>query len=224
MVRPFQFTLLTTLVVLSVRAQNAPAPLAPPPAVTPAGGGTVTALGAEKRSEIPAPHAISPEVAAQLAASRPKFSPVAPPPPAKPEEELPDLRETDKPKNTIVRLPKFVVQEPKPPVFTERALAPNPKALAQIAMRRYFTEADRAMNRFQLPLFSPMSSDGLTSNERRALAMYYEDERLRNMADVADNTNMVMKSDAAAGKKMQDVSRQTFMRWQDFGWNGGDKK
>jgi hypothetical protein len=219
MVRPFQLALLLpALAVGTLHAQNVPPPLAvPSPAgVTPADGAAATAR------TTPAPQralrAISPEVAAQLAASRPKFTPVAPPPPPKPEEEMPDLRETDKPKNTIVRLPKFVVQEPKSPIFREQDIHTK-QGLANLAMRRYLTETDRALNRFRLPLFSTFSTNGGSgSNEDRALAMYFEDERLKEMADAADRTNMVMKSDAAAGAKMKDVNQQTFMRWSDIGW------
>jgi hypothetical protein len=204
-------------------AQSLPSPLATPekPAVTPAAGATAQPLAPAPQRTV---HAISPDVAAQLAASRPKFTPVAPPPPPKPEEEMPDLRETDKPKNTIVRLPKYIVQEPRPPVFRELDIHTK-QGLANLAMRRYMSETDRALNRFRIPLFSAFSTNGGSgSNEDRALAMYYEDERLKNMADIADNTNMVMKSDSTEGKKMQGVSQQTFMRWQDFGWQGGNKK
>ncbi len=214
MVRPVRFFLcLLALVSGALRAQP-PAPTAAPAAVSPVDGTPATVVSATPKPRVQ--RAISPEVAAQLAASRPKFTPVAPPPPpTKSEEELPDMREIDKPKNTIVRLPKYVVQEQRPPVFTEREIHTK-QGLANLAMRRYLTETDRALNRFTLPLFG-------ISNADRALAMYAEDERLKNMGDVADQTNMVMKSDAAAGKKVQDVSRQTFMRWQDFGWQGGNK-
>ena len=198
------------LTALSVRAQLAPASSLPDPASSASGQPSAA------RAKAPAPRAISSDVAAQLAASRPKFSPVAPPPPPKPESELPDLRETDKPKNTIVRLPKFVVQEPRPPVFRERDIYTK-KGLETLAMRRYLSETDRILNRFTLPLFG-------ISSAQRAMAMYEEDERLKNMSDVADHTNMVMKSDSAAGTKMKGDAQQTFMRWQDFGWNGGNKK
>ncbi len=227
MVRPVHLLTLPLALAASTLAAQPPPILAAPAAVTP-GAGTTTATAADadnaapsssRKSLPPAVHTMSPEVSAQLAASRPKFSPLPPPPPPKPESELADLRETDKPKNTIVRLPKFVVQEPRPPVFTERTFARTTKDLAQVAMRRYMTDADRAMNRFTLPLFSVSHTPGLSANEDRALAMYYEDERLKNMADIADNTNMVMKSDAAAGAKMQNTSRDMFMHWQDFGYN-----
>ncbi len=215
--------LLPALAGIALRAQ-APAPLAAKPAEQPAAAPAANAAPTKIAGKQLAPRTISPEVAAQLAASRPKFAPVAPPPPPKPEEDLPDLRDIDKPKNTIIRLPKVVVQEQRPPVFTERELAPNPKALAAIAMRRYFTETDRALNRFRLPLFAVSGTPGLKANEDRALAMYYEDERLKNMADIADQTNMVMKSDATAGKAVQGAARDTFFRWQDFGWQSSGKK
>jgi hypothetical protein len=217
MVRPFHLALLLpVLVALPVRGQNAPTPPAAPASVTPAEGIASQASAApamSKRIENAPPRAISPEVAAQLAASRPKFSPTPPP---KPEEDLPDLREIDKPKNTIVRLPQYVVHAPRPPIFRERDIYTQ-QGLANLAMRRYFTETDRALNRFTLPLFAMTNSD-------RALAMYAEDERLKNMADVADNTNMVMKSDPAAGQKMKDAAQQTFIRWSDFGWQGSGPK
>lgn len=126
------------------------------------------------------------------------------------------MRETDKPKNTIVRLPKFVVQERLPAVFTERDIY-SKKGLENLAMRRYLTETDRVLNRFKLPLFG-------TSNADRAMAMYAEDERLKNMSDVADRTNMVMKSNAADGAKVKSQAQDTFMRWQDIGWQGGKAK
>src|SRR4051812_3031645 len=54
---------------------------------------------------------ISGEVAAALAAASPKYTPPAPKPEPKPEAEQVDMRDVDKPKNGIVRLPKYIVQE-----------------------------------------------------------------------------------------------------------------
>jgi hypothetical protein len=201
------------LLGLTAPANAQPAPLAA--RVSP-GDGTSTATTAPRRER-----AISSGVAAALAASMPKYAPPPPKPPPVPEEDLPDLRDIDKPKNTIVRLPSYIVREPKPPVFTERDLSTNQKGLAQIAMRRYFTEADRALNRFMLPLFATSHYFGLTANESYALDIYYEDERLKNMADVADQTNMIMKANPAAGSQLKTDAQKTFMRWSDMGWNGG---
>ncbi|MSU23811.1 MAG: hypothetical protein EXS32_08310 [Opitutus sp.] len=180
-------------------------PLASPPTAT-AASPAAPAPSAAKR-----PRAISPEAAAALAATMPKYAPPPPRPPPTPEEDLPDLRETDKPRNAIIRLPKYIVQEPKSPIFRERDINTK-QGLANIAMRRYLSEADRALNRFRLPLF------GL-SNAERALAMYAEDERLKNMADLADNTNMVMRSDPAAGAKVKEAAQNTYQRWSDFSYS-----
>lgn len=161
-----------------------------------------------------APHhrmrVISPEVAAQLSASVPKFTPAPPPPKPTPEDEQPDLRDIDKPKNSIIRLPKYVVHEKPPAVLSERAVNTQ-KGLADIAMKRYLTEAYRAMNPFTLPLFG-------TSPEATAMSMYAEDERLKNMSDLKDDAAMVSASDKAAGMYVKRQVDQTFIRPGDFDW------
>lgn len=164
--------------------------------------------------------AISPEVAAQLAASAPKFTP--PPPKAEPkpepktEEQLVDMRDIDKPRNAIIRLPKYIVREPTPPVFTERAINTQ-KGLTAIAMSRYISETDRALNRFTIPLFG-------TSTEKRALAMYAEDERLKNMAEMKDTARAAAQSDPEQGTYILRESQKTYMRTSDFGWRGDSSK
>jgi hypothetical protein len=160
--------------------------------------------------------AISPEIAHQLRAMTPNYTPPAPKPAPKPDEEQVDLRDIDKPRNGIVRLPKYIVQEPKTPVLSERAITTD-KGLADIAVRRYISEVDRALNRFTLPLFG-------TSMEARALQMYAEAERLKNMSDLADNANTVSKSDPAAGEYVRREAQKTYMRTSDFGWSSGEPR
>ncbi len=152
---------------------------------------------------------ISPDVAAQLSAAAPKFT-AAPPPKPTPEEEQPDLRDIDKPKNSIIRLPKYVVHEKPPPVLAEHVVNTS-KGLAEIAMKRYLTETYRALNSFTLPLFG-------RSAEANALAMYAEDERLKNMADLKDDAALVSASDKAAGMYVKRQVDQTFLRSGDFDW------
>jgi hypothetical protein len=160
--------------------------------------------------------AVSSEVAAALAAMSPKYTPPPPKPEPKPEEEKPDLRDIDKPKNTIVRLNPVYVREPRPAVFTERSIHTE-KGLTAIAMRRYISDADRALNRFTLPLFG-------ISSEARALAMYAEDERLKNMADLEADAAAASKSDAAAGTYIRKEAQKTYLRSSDFGWSSGPPK
>ena len=101
-----------------------------------------------------------------------------PPPPPKPEvDEEMDLRDVDRPKNEIVRLPKYTVTAKKPEVFTDRQLYTQ-EELKKLAMARYLKPLDRnLLNRWTIP--------GLgMSNEQRAMDQYLADERLQNMANM----------------------------------------
>lgn len=190
------------------------------PAVAPASS-PVLAPGAAERAPAPTPtakraRAISPEAAAALAAASPKYEPPQPKPPPTPEAEQIDLRDVDKPKNQIIRLPKYIVQEPKPALLSERAVHTQ-KGLEEIAMRRFISETDRALNRFTLPLFG-------TSMKARAMAMYEEEERLRNMSDLHDAAVSTALVDRSAGAYILKESQQTFLRSSDFGWGGMNNK
>lgn len=160
--------------------------------------------------------AISSGVASQLAAAMPKYAPPAPAKEPEPAREMVDMREVDKPRNTIIRLPDYVVKEPTPPVFTERAIMTD-KGLADIAVRRYMSEADRALNRFTLPLFG-------TSMESRALAMYAEEERLQNMAAIEDAAQTVSVSDAASGAYIRREGQKTYLRSSQFGYRSSNSE
>jgi hypothetical protein len=189
------------------------------PAATPPGSGNpiVAGPGTDRPNPASAPRAprrsrvISADVAAQLSAAAPKFTPPPPPKPAAAaEEEQEDLREIDKPKNGIIRLPKYVVREPAPPVLNERAV--NTKAgLADIAKKRYLSDAYNALNGFTLPLFG-------TSPESRAMSMYEEDERLRNMASLSEDARLVGATDKEAGQYVKRQAQQTYSRPGDFDW------
>ncbi len=116
-------------------------------------------------------HALSSDVAATLASVLPKYNPAP-----KAREEPADLRETDKPKNGIIRLPKYevrVTKEPKPMVFTETELLTG-KGMAEIAMKR-----------------NPGLHIGniFGWNTGIAIMMYQEQLRLNNMADMDDLAN-----------------------------------
>ncbi len=198
---PFTFLVVALLVGLASARAQTPSP-APAPSEAP------------RRAR-----AISPEVAASLAAAMPKYTPPKPVE-KKPEEELPDARETDKPKNGIVRLPKYVVREPKAPIFRERDIN-TPQGLANIAMKRYITETDRALNRWNL--FGTQSSSGTDATTARALQMYAEDERLKNMADLKDDAGLVSARDKAAGAYILREAQQTTMRTGDYGWQNNRK-
>jgi hypothetical protein len=231
-----------TLAVATGLSAQAPAP-APDTATSettsPATAALVTKPAAPASTQ-PAPkrnRAISGDVAAMLSATMPKFTPPAAPAPAPTAAEIAqkkadaeaaakaeaeaDLRDADKPKNGIVRLPKYVVQEQRPVILKEKDIN-KAEGLRALAMRRYTTDAGRALNRFSVPLFAAWSpgSDKGSTTEQRAMFMYYEDERLKNMSDLADNANMIMRSDAKAGTAAKDEVQKTYMRASEFGYNG----
>jgi hypothetical protein len=151
---------------------------------------------------------ISSGVASALAASMPKYNP---PPKPNPDDEDVDLRDVDKPRNGIIRLPKYTVQEKKPPVFRERDIFTR-GGLADLAKSRYLTATDRVLNRVTLPLFG-------TSAEARAMAMYAEDERLNNMSDLKETARDVGYLDPAEGAYIKRVTEQTYMRDSGFGYD-----
>ena len=153
---------------------------------------------------------ISPEIAAQLSAATPKFIPPPPKAETPPEDDQTDLRDVDKPKNGIIRLPKYVVTQPRPPVLSERAVYTK-TGLADLAMKRYLTEGYRAMNRYTLPLFG-------TAADARAMQMYEEDERLKNIWSLNEDARMVSSSDKAAGLYVKRQVQETYMHAPDFDW------
>jgi len=146
---------------------------------------------------------MSDEVAASLATGMPKYNPPKPVEP-KADEDLPDLRETDQPRNRIIRLPKYVVKEPRPPVFNERDLHTK-SGMADLAMRR------NAGLKFG-------DLGGL--NQPIGLMMYQEQERLDNMANLADDAKTAKRAgDTAASDYIMRESTRAYFRPSDFAWN-----
>lgn len=151
------------------------------------------------------PRSVSPAMSAQLTASLPKFNatlpksetailgsePAADVPPA----NLPtDWREIDKPRNTIIRLPEYVVQEQIPPVMKERTIE-TPKA-----------RLDRALKRnpgLRFGSFWIFRNDGI------ALAMQEEEERLERMRETQDLLTLLPVSEQ---KQLKPVVDRAFMR------------
>jgi len=151
---------------------------------------------------------ISPEVAAALAAGMPKYDPPKPVAP-KDEEDLPDMRDVDKPRNQIIRLPDYVVREKRPPVFRERDINTT-KGLSALAMKRYFSETARALNRYTIPLFG-------MSQEAYANMLYAEDERLENIASLK-STAADLKALGADGTAISREVDRTYIRTSDYGY------
>ncbi len=168
---------------------------------------TLPGLRAQQTSEEAAEQArrerpVSAGVAAALAAAMPKYDPPKPVEP-KPEEELSDLRETDRPRNSIIRLPDYVVQEKKPPVFRERDLRSG-------AERRAF-----AMKTYAGLNLGPLGG----MNKNVAVLMLQEEERKEDIVAFSDLARTGSIDDPQAGRYYKKLSDQTYTRSNEWASN-----
>jgi hypothetical protein len=142
---------------------------------------------------------VSPAVAAALAEGLPKFSPPTPTP--TPEAGEPeDMRDVDRPRNEIKRLPKFVVQESRPPIFRQRDLFTS-EGLADLAFKAH-------------P--GLLFGNFLGLNSGVAQQMLEDDQRLENISDLKDTAHaMILGGDVAEGEYILQKSQETYMRTND---------
>jgi len=136
-----------------------------------------------------------------------------PPPPPKPQDDEVDLRDIDKPQNTIIRLPKYTVTARRPPVFSDRGLYTQ-EQLRRLAMARYLSALDkRLLNRWT---FADIGLAIGTSNADRAMEMYLEDERLQNMSAKQQQISILrVTGNTDAAQQMKSEYYDMFLRPQD---------
>jgi len=146
--------------------------------------------------------AISKDLSSALSAGY-KYNP---PPPPKPEAEDVDLREVDKPRNGIIRLPKYVVEGTRPPVFNNRNLY-SKEMLRRLAYQKYISSFGRnVLNRYRLPIIGGGA-------EAYAMMQYEAEERKQNMAEMDDKISMYRVSgDNDEAASLKDDTQRTFMR------------
>lgn len=140
----------------------------------------------------PAPRAISPEAAAKLAALAPKFSVADTPVPNPAARE----RDPDRPRNTIIRLPNYIVTEPKIKMPKQREML-TPKGRLELALKRY------PGLRF--------GNIGFLRNDGIALMMYEEDLRLERMREMADLLSLLPAS-LQANPEVKHSAQEIFIR------------
>jgi hypothetical protein len=140
--------------------------------------------------------AISPTAAEKLAAAAPKYFP----PPIGPKAVEPgaDLREVDKPRNGIIRLPSYLVQEEKLPALKPRDML-TPQGGLDLAYRRH--------PGLRFGNFWIFRNDGI------ALFMLEEEMRLERQRESYDLVSLLPTTEAKKTKAMVD---QAFSR-TDFG-------
>ncbi len=184
MIRPL--FLLCLAFAPALAAQTAPAPEAP----TTSAPATTTSYSLEERANT--------RLSSQLADSMPKYSPPKPPPPPSPEV---DIRDVDKPRNTIKRLPKYMVRAPRPPVFREQDIYTN-DGLGALGVKKY-----AGLN------LSPIL------NQKVGEQMIRDDQRTANMADLEDTASDIgrgTKSDAAESEFIRKESTDTYLRQESW--------
>jgi hypothetical protein len=206
------------LALLAAAAQAAaqetvpPSPAAKPAAAAAAGDASSPIFTARHGDSIPQPatdadgmtRTVSPGIAAALAEGMPKYSPPTPTPAATAEPQ--DMRDIDKPKNDIPRLPKYVVHELRPPVFRVRDLYTD-AGLVALSLKAH--PGLRIGNIFGL-------------NSGVAYQMYLDDEKQANVADLTDTAHaMALGGDAAEGRYILQATQDTYMQpGTDMTWTG----
>jgi hypothetical protein len=220
------FALLTAALALAAPAawaQSAAAPavpddtagspiFAPKPAGTPA-----PAVARANDDDHGDPRRIqSSELNDALVNSLPKY---APPKPvvAKPDAEQADLRDTDKPKNGIIRLPKYVVQESAPPpIFTKKDVLTE-QGRRDLAMRQYIIDTK------DMPGFAAGLSNLLFQDN--AAQQYADAERSSNISSLrSDATAAAVGGDAAESSFIREQSDDTYLRRADWAPIGSSTK
>ena len=182
---------------VSAEESNAPATPAKtesPTVVTPATPATTPVAAAEAKAPAspPArPRPMSPVLASQISSLAPKYEPVAA---TRTIEPGTDLREIDKPRNTIIRLPNFEVQEDKAPVVKPPETL-TPQQRLDLALKRH--------PGLRLGTFWIFRNDGI------ALTMLAEEERLERMKDMNDLLTLLP---ASQQKQMRPAVDDAFAR------------
>jgi hypothetical protein len=167
-------------------AQNGAAPTATPES------GPVTQT---KRNR-----AISGETSSAISAG---YSYQPPKPVAPVEDEMADQREVDKPRNEIIRLPKYMVEGTRPPVFAERNMYTKAD-FSDLIRQRYLGR--NGLNKYQLG----------KSGEVYAMQMYWDDERMKDMMGADQQVSLYrVGGDAARAAKVEEENQSMFLRVND---------
>lgn len=194
----------------------------PPPAVTEASDASGILLAPKSRDAMPLPpvdsdgetRTVSSKVAAALSMGMPKFNPPTPTP--TPVAEPQDLRDIDKPRNEIHRLPKYVVREARPPIFRDRDLFTK-EGMLSLTMKRH---AGLMLGNIW----------GLNANPKPgspAYQMMVDDQRQDNIDDLNDTAHAISQGDPDGASYILQQTQGTYMRgggtwdWSATGPVGG---
>ncbi len=148
---------------------------------------------------------ISREASAALSAAY-RYQP-PPPEPEETDEDL-DMREVDRPRNEIIRLPRYLVEEQRPPIFSEQNLY-NRQQLEKLAAQRYLSEFHRNMlSRYRI------------GREDQAFAqlMYQENQRLQSLSTFGQQASLYRAAgDEEKADAVEEQANSSFVRQPDVG-------
>ncbi len=137
---------------------------------------------------------VSPAVAAALASGMPKYNPPTPTPVV---NEPKDLRDIDKPRNGIPRLPSYVVRDARPVIFKDRDF--------------YTKDAIVSLSYKIHP--GLILGDFLGLNAGPAYEMYMDEQRQVEMADLTDTANAIGRGgDKSESQYILQEAQDTYMR------------
>ena len=152
----------------------------------------------------PAPHVISRETAEKLAAAVPK-TPIAEPKTSTTAESV-DLRDIDKPRNGIIRLPSFIVGELKLRVPTIEQEVLTAKGRLDLALKQ--------QPGLKLGPFASL-------NNPSALGMLAEEARLERLFKISELSGFLDFAQQPPSDEIKRQIRQTYLRTSDWLAMGG---
>jgi hypothetical protein len=118
--------------------------------------------------------------------------------------------EEEKPRNGIVRLPGYQVNEDRPPVFTKQQLD-TAEGLRADAVKKYISSAQEALNFVRLPSWL-----GGMSNEDIAMDMYHDQLRLDTRRDLLHEASQLQSAgDNDSATELRQQSQDLYLRPQD---------
>ncbi|HVU36053.1 MAG TPA: hypothetical protein VHE61_21610 [Opitutaceae bacterium] len=165
---------------------------APPSEASPGGNPILAPASAAPAAPRPAARAMSATTAAHFAAVAPKYQPASK---AKPAAEPPDETQEDRPRNGIIRLPRYVVAAPKlPPLSQYQMLTPKGKL-------------DLAMKMFPGLHLGPFS----LGNNQVALDMLADDAAAERRRQMGDLLGLLPGNDTLLDKEKRTLIQQAMM-------------
>jgi hypothetical protein len=214
------FALLTgtfALAALTARAQSTPAPATPPddtassPVFTPQAAAPVIKAPVMEDDHGDPRRIQSSELSSALMSSIPKYSP------PKPEPPKPDVSPADQqPKNGVVRLPKYVVHDQAPPIFTKKDVMTDEER-KQLAMKQYIIDTK------DMPTLAAYMSDMLFQDN--ASQQYADAERASNISSLRSDASAArISGDGAESDFIRAQSNDTYLRRSDWAPIGSSTK